>query len=110
MSTAIFTIGHSTRPFDKFLEILKTFHIEMVADVRTIPKSRHNPQFNKDNLKKGLEGHGVGYIHMAELGGLRHTTIDSINTGWKSVQVTNIYFYKRRRFPECRSHAKAAIF
>jgi uncharacterized protein (DUF488 family) len=84
MSETIFTIGHSTRPFDKFIEILKTFHIEMVADVRTIPKSRHNPQFNMDSLKKGLEGHGVGYIHMAELGGLRHTTIDSINTGWKN--------------------------
>ena len=81
----VFTIGHSTRPFDKFLEILQAFRIEMVADVRTIPKSRHNPQFNKDDLKGGLEAHGIGYIHMADLGGLRKTRIDSINTGWKNL-------------------------
>jgi uncharacterized protein (DUF488 family) len=84
MSTAIFTIGHSTRPFDKFLEILQIFRTEMVVDVRTIPKSRHNPQFNIDDLRDGLEVHGIGYIHMAGLGGLRHATIDSINMGWKN--------------------------
>jgi uncharacterized protein (DUF488 family) len=84
MSTAIFTIGHSTRSFDKFLAILESFHIEMVVDVRTIPKSRHNPQFNMNDLRDKLEAHGIGYIHMAGLGGLRHTTIDSINTGWEN--------------------------
>jgi len=83
-TNAVFTIGHSTRPFDKFLEILESFRIEMVADVRTIPKSRHNPQFNIDDLKGRLEAHGILYIHMTGLGGLRHTTIDSINTGWKN--------------------------
>ena len=56
----------------------------MVADVRTIPKSRHNPQFNIDDLKGGLETYDIGYIHMAGLGGLRQTTVDSINTGWKN--------------------------
>ena len=81
----VFTIGHSTRPFDKFIEILEAFRIEMVVDVRTIAKSRHNPQFNIDELKGGLEAHGIGYIHMAGLGGLRHTKIDSINTGWKNL-------------------------
>lgn len=80
----VFTIGHSTRPFDKFMEILELFRIEMVVDVRTIPKSRHNPQFNMDDLKGNLEVHGIGYIHMAGLGGLRKTRIDSINTGWKN--------------------------
>ena len=84
MSETIFTFGHSTRPFDKFLEILEGFRIEMVADVRTITKSRHNPQFNMPDLKGGLEAHGIGYFHMAGLGGLRHTTIESINTGWKN--------------------------
>ncbi|MBM2825891.1 MAG: hypothetical protein HW402_1555, partial [Dehalococcoidales bacterium] len=58
MSETIFTFGHSTRPFDKFLEILEGFRIEMVADVRTITKSRHNPQFNMPDLKGGLEAHG----------------------------------------------------
>jgi uncharacterized protein (DUF488 family) len=85
MNETIFTIGHSTRPFDKFLETLEAFHIEMVADVRTIPKSRHNPQFNTDSLRDGLEINGIGYVHMAGLGGLRKTRGDSINTGWKNL-------------------------
>jgi uncharacterized protein (DUF488 family) len=84
VANTVFTIGHSTRPFNQFLELLKIFRIEMVADVRTIPKSRHNPQFNIDVLQEGLEVQGVGYIHMAGLGGLRHTMKDSINTGWKN--------------------------
>lgn len=83
-ASIVFTIGHSTRPFDNFLEILDAFRIEMVADVRTIPKSLHNPQFNIDDLKGGLEAHGIAYIHMTSLGGLRQTTINSINTGWKN--------------------------
>ena len=56
----------------------------MIADVRTIPKSRHNPQFNMDGLRDGLKTNSIGYVHLAGLGGLRKTTIDSINTGWKN--------------------------
>jgi uncharacterized protein (DUF488 family) len=81
----VFTIGHSTRPFGKFIEILKAFRIETVADVRTIPKSRHNPQFNIDSVRDGLEAHGIRYILIAGLGGLRQTTKNSINTGWKNL-------------------------
>ena len=81
----VFTIGHSTRSFTQFLELLEIFRIEMVADVRTIPKSRHNPQFNTDVLKVGLEARGIGYIHMAGLGGLRHALKDSVNMGWKNL-------------------------
>jgi len=81
----VFTIGHSTRPFDKFLEILKVFHIEMVVDVRAIPRSQHNPQFNMDFLRVALEANGIKYVHMTGLGGLRHTTKDSVNTGWKNL-------------------------
>ena len=95
-ANTVFTIGHSTRPFDKFLEILESFHIEMVADVRTIPKSRHNPQFNMDVLKGGLEAQGVGYIHMAGLGGLRHTMKDSMNTGWKNLSFRGYADYMQR--------------
>jgi len=84
-ANTVFTIGHSTRPFNQFLELLEIFRIEMVADVRTIPKSRHNPQFNIDVLKGGLETNGFGYIHMAGLGGLRHARKDSMNTGWKNL-------------------------
>ena len=83
-TNTVFTIGHSTRPFNEFLEILEIFRIEMVADVRTIPKSRHNPQFNTDVLKDSLETHGIGYVHLVGRGGLRKTTVDSINTGWEN--------------------------
>jgi uncharacterized protein (DUF488 family) len=84
MTETIFTIGHSTRSFDEFLDVLKVFSIQTVADVRTIPKSRHNPQFNIDSLRDGLETNGIGYVHISGLGGLRHTTAHSINTGWKN--------------------------
>lgn len=80
----IFTIGHSTRPIEEFISILKAFDIKLVADVRTIPKSRFNPQFNSDVLKKSLKNHHIDYVHMAGLGGLRHPKKDSPNTAWKN--------------------------
>lgn len=81
----LFTVGHSTYQIDEFLDILSTFHIVMIADVRTIAKSRHNLQFNEDSLRESLKVNGMGYIHMAGLGGLRHTTKASINTAWKNL-------------------------
>jgi uncharacterized protein (DUF488 family) len=84
MERTIYTIGHSTHPIDEFIRILQAYGIEIVADVRTIPKSRHNPQFNEDNLKETLGQHDMAYVHLAGLGGLRHTTKDSINTAWKN--------------------------
>jgi len=78
----VFTIGHSTHTVKEFVEILLVQKIEKVIDIRTIPRSRHNPQFNKETLPKGLGT--IGYVHMAELGGLRHTKPDSPNTGWKN--------------------------
>jgi uncharacterized protein (DUF488 family) len=78
----IFTIGHSTRTLTDFIKILQTYNITEVVDIRTIPKSRHNPQFNEEHLKKILGHHHISYIHLADLGGLRHTRADSINTGW----------------------------
>jgi uncharacterized protein (DUF488 family) len=80
----IFTIGHSTLPFEKFLEMLEAHGIQQLIDVRTIPKSRRNPQFGQDQLAAALEQHGVRYIHLPGLGGLRHARKDSINTGWKN--------------------------
>jgi uncharacterized protein (DUF488 family) len=82
MSTEILTIGHSTRPIEEFIEILKAHGIQLVADVRTIPKSRHNPQFNSDALAESLEASGIGYLHIPGLGGLRHAKKDSPNQGW----------------------------
>ena len=78
----IYTIGHSTRKIDYFIEMLKSHGITMLVDVRTIPKSRAFPQFNGDSLRKSLEKCHIHYSHLPNLGGLRHTTKSSINTGW----------------------------
>jgi len=83
-SLVALTIGHSTRTIEEFVRLLQAHAVTRVVDVRTVPRSRHNPQFNRDTLPASLESAGVGYIHMAELGGLRHTTRDSINTGWRN--------------------------
>lgn len=82
MPKLIYTIGHSTRPIEDFIDLLKSYEIEMVVDVRTIPKSRHNPQFNEEPLKIVLKESHIHYHHLPKLGGLRHTTKDSINLGW----------------------------
>ena len=83
-SVVVFTVGHSTRTIDEFVELLKVHSIKMVADVRTIPGSRHNPQFNIETLPTSLADAGIEYIHLAGLGGLRHARRDSINTGWRN--------------------------
>lgn len=84
METPIFTIGHSTHPIDEFLGILQAHGIEEIVDVRTVPKSRHNPQFNEEELGPSLRQQGIEYVRLAGLGGLRHTTQASINTAWKN--------------------------
>jgi len=78
----IYTIGHSTRPIDDFIALLKQYHIKELVDIRTIAKSRHNPQFNHDALAHVLHNHHIGYRHQKNLGGLRHAHADSINTAW----------------------------
>ncbi|MEI2689861.1 MAG: DUF488 domain-containing protein [Anaerolineae bacterium] len=80
----IFTIGHSTRPLEQFIALLRDHGVALVADVRTVPRSRHNPQFNRETLPAALAEAGIGYSHLADLGGLRHTTAASINTGWRN--------------------------
>jgi uncharacterized protein (DUF488 family) len=80
----IYTIGHSTRPLSEFIDILTAHGIKCVADVRTIPRSRHNPQFNSDALETSLRASGIGYVHLAGLGGLRHAKKDSLNAGWEN--------------------------
>ena len=84
MKPTIYTIGHSTHTIAEFVEMLQAFHIEMLVDVRSIPKSRHNPQFNKEELKKSLHEREIDYVHLGLLGGLRHTTKASVNTAWKN--------------------------
>jgi uncharacterized protein (DUF488 family) len=80
----IYTIGHSNHPFETFLDMLRAQEVRLVADVRTIPKSRHNPQFNTDVLASALKDKGIGYRHLPALGGLRHGSKDSVNSGWKN--------------------------
>ena len=78
----LYTIGHSTRTFGEFIDLLKAHNIREIVDVRTIPRSRHNPQFNEKIIQRSLQKAELDYLHLAELGGLRHTTLDSKNLGW----------------------------
>jgi uncharacterized protein (DUF488 family) len=78
------TIGHSTRGIEEFISLLQAHGVTRVVDVRTVPRSRHNPQFNKTSLPKSLQKVGIGYVHLSGLGGLRHTVPDSINRGWRN--------------------------
>jgi uncharacterized protein (DUF488 family) len=80
----IFTIGHSNHPIDEFIHLLKSHSIKRLVDVRTIPKSRHNPQFNRDALAASLRRAHIAYTHLPKLGGLRHALPDSVNTGWNN--------------------------
>ena len=80
----IFTIGHSTRTFDQFLELLQAHGIERVIDIRTIPRSHRNPQYSLDTLGPALEAVGINYVHLKELGGLRRPKPDSKNVGWRN--------------------------
>ncbi len=80
----VVTIGHSTRSVEDFLEILKAHGVKCVVDVRTIPRSRHNPQFNKETLPAELRRKRIGYRHMPGLGGLRKPRPDSPNTAWRN--------------------------
>ena len=78
----IFTVGHSTRPIEEFEDLLLAHGVKQLVDIRTIPRSRHNPQFNGDSLPGSLKKVGIRYRHMPGLGGLRRARYDSINSGW----------------------------
>ena len=80
----VLTIGHSTRTIEEFIRLLATHGATCVVDVRTLPRSRRNPQFNQDTLPGSLKVAGIDYTHVAGLGGLRRPKPDSINTGWKN--------------------------
>lgn len=80
----VFTIGHSTHPLDEFVDLLRAYDVTCVVDVRTVPRSLHNPQFNKTALPKSLKKASLRYVHMPGLGGLRHAKPDSVNMGWRN--------------------------
>jgi uncharacterized protein (DUF488 family) len=81
---AVFTLGHSTLPIERFIALLQIFGIERLVDIRAIPRSRHNPQFNDTALSGSLGAQHIDYVPMQALGGRRHARKDSSNTGWRN--------------------------
>ncbi|MDQ0477740.1 DUF488 family protein [Chryseobacterium sp. MDT2-18] len=80
----IYTIGHSTRSIEEFLELLLSFKIKVLADIRRLPGSRKYPQFNQDHLKKSLEENGIEYLYIENLGGRRKVSPTSKNILWNN--------------------------
>jgi uncharacterized protein (DUF488 family) len=80
----IWTVGHSTRPIGEFTDLLRAHGITLLVDVRTIPRSRYNPQFNTDTLAQSLRDAVLRYRHLPKLGGLRKPKKDSLNNGWRN--------------------------
>lgn len=89
----LYTIGHSTRPIDEFLTILKAYDIKQLVDIRTIPKSRRNPQYAGENLQKSLENAGIRYIYSKDLGGLRPSVKTGGNEAWENASFRNYADY-----------------
>jgi len=80
----VLTIGHSTRTLEEFIGLLRFHEATHVVDVRTVPRSRHNPHFNEASLPASLKKAGLGYVHIPGLGGLRHAKRDSLNPAWRN--------------------------
>ncbi|MGC2323573.1 MAG: DUF488 domain-containing protein [Terriglobales bacterium] len=84
MLPIVLTIGHSTRPLEDFIHLLDAHGVKRLVDVRTLPRSGHNPQFNQDSLSAELKRQDIAYTHLPGLGGLRHARKDSTNLGWRN--------------------------
>ena len=84
MVLSLWTLGHSTRQIDEFIGLLRAHQISHLVDVRTVPRSRYNPQFNTDTLAQSLPDTGLQYRHLPKLGGLRKPKNDSLNDGWRN--------------------------
>lgn len=84
-NVVVLTIGHSTLELEIFLHLLQAHGVTRLVDVRTIPRSRHNPQFNKETFPTVLKVVNISYQHMAGLGGLRHARLDSPNGAWRNL-------------------------
>jgi uncharacterized protein (DUF488 family) len=96
MARPFYTIGHGTRPIGEFIELLQGVQVDCVADVRTVPRSRTNPQYNRDTLPSALEQCEIGYEHLAALGGLRGRSPDvpqDVNAYWQNQSFHNYADY-----------------
>jgi len=80
----VWTVGHSTRPIEEFVALLQAYRIRLLVDIRTIPRSRHNPQFESGMLAASLAEHGIEYRRLEGLGGLRRRTRSEANAGWRN--------------------------
>jgi uncharacterized protein (DUF488 family) len=107
LPTKVLTIGHSTRSIESFIEMLRAHGVKRVVDVRTIPRSRTNPQFNRESLTASLTEAGMGYTHVAELGGLRRARKDSLNVGWRNASFRGYADYMQT--PEFEAAIQALI-
>ena len=103
----IMTIGHSTRPVAEFIRLLKAHDVKRLVDVRSIPRSRHNPQFNRDQLAAALHSARLHYRYMPGLGGFRHARLDSINTAWQNASFRGYADYMQT--PEFKKNLDALI-
>lgn len=103
----VLTIGHSTRSLPEFIALLQAHQVKCVADVRTVPRSRYNPQFNQATLPAALETAGIDYVHLSELGGFRPTVPDSVNMGWRNTSFRGYADYMQT--PEFREAIKHLI-
>jgi uncharacterized protein (DUF488 family) len=103
----VLTIGHSTHPLDTFIQMLRGHGVTLVADVRTVPRSRHNPQYNRDTLPQSLEAAGLGYVHLPGLGGWRSPRPGSPNRGWRNPGFQGYADYLLT--PEFEEHLQALV-
>ena len=97
MSLRVFTVGHSTHPLDEFVLILRAYGVDRIVDVRTVPKSRHNPQYGEVELRSSLPSAGIDYRRIEALGGLRHARKDSPNAAWKNLSFRGYADYMQTR-------------
>lgn len=92
----IFAVRRSTHLLGQFIEVLQSYQIQIVPDIRTVPRSRTNPQFNQETLARELPRAGIRYIHLKELGGLRRPQRDSVNTAWENPSFRGFADYMQR--------------
>jgi len=97
VSDVVLTVGHSTRSLEEFIDLLKAHAVASLIDVRTVPRSRRNPQFDRDTLPGALQATGIRYAHVAGLGGFRRTHPGSPNTGWRNASFRGAFLEQASR-------------
>lgn len=101
----VYTVGHSTRSLDELVGMLRDVRVRLLVDIRTVPRSRHNPQFNRESIALPLAAAGIDYLHLASLGGLRRPRPGSPNVGWRNASFRGFADYMAE--PEFRSGLEA---